>query len=39
MTLAPDEPVTTRFVLVWLTELPAVDGGYRGQVAEIVVRS
>ncbi len=39
VTLAPDEPVTTRFVLVWLTELPAVDGGYRGQVAEIVVRS
>ena len=39
VTLAPDEPVTTRFVLLWLTELPAVDGGYRGQVAEIVARS
>lgn len=39
VTLAPDAPVTTRFLLVWLTELPAVDGGYRGQVAEIVARS
>ena len=39
VTLAPDQPVTTQFLLVWLTELPAVDGGYRGQVAEVVVRS
>ena len=34
-----DQPVTTQFLLVWLTELPADDGGYRGQVAEVVVRS
>jgi hypothetical protein len=39
VTLAPDQPVTTQFLLVWLTELPAVDGGFRGQVAEVVVRS
>lgn len=39
VTLAPDRPVTTQFLLVWLTELPAVDGGFRGQVAEVVVRS
>ena len=39
VTLAPDRPVNTQFLLVWLTELPAVDGGYRGEVAEVVVRS
>jgi hypothetical protein len=33
-----DEPVTTRYLVVWLTSLPATDGGFRGQVAEIVVR-
>ena len=36
--LALDEPVTTRYLVVWLTKLPAADGGFRGQVAEIVVR-
>ncbi len=39
VTLAPDEPVTTRFLLVWLTKLPPVSGGFRGEVSEIVVRS
>lgn len=33
------DPVTTRYVVLWLTALPAADGGYRGSVAEIVVRS
>ncbi|HEX4977504.1 MAG TPA: protein kinase [Nocardioides sp.] len=37
-TLTLDEPVTTRYLVVWLTKLPAADGGFRGQVAEIVVR-
>ncbi len=37
--LAPEEPVTARYLVVWLTSLPAVDGGYQGGVAEIVVRS
>lgn len=36
--LALDRPVTTRYLVVWLTKLPAADGGFRGQVAEIVVR-
>ena len=36
--LALDEPVTTRYLVVWLTKLPAADGGFRGQVSEIVVR-
>lgn len=29
---------TTQFVLVWFTRLPPVDGGWRGGVAEAVVR-
>ena len=32
------EPRTTRYVLVWFTRLPPVDGGWRGGVAEAVVR-
>ena len=33
--IALDEPATGRFVTVWLTSLPAVDGGFRGAVAEV----
>jgi hypothetical protein len=33
-----DKPVTTRYLVVWLTSLPSASGGYVGQVAEIVVR-
>ncbi|MCW2817360.1 MAG: serine/threonine protein kinase [Marmoricola sp.] len=29
----------TRYVLIWLTRLPAATGGYRGEVAGITVRS
>ncbi len=33
-------PTTTRFLVVWLTSLPPTgDGRFRGEVAEIVVRS
>jgi len=32
------EPVTGRYVTLWLTSLPAADGGFRGQIAEVVVR-
>ena len=32
-----DEPVHTRFLLVWLTSVPAVTGGFEGRVAEIQV--
>ncbi|MEU2654219.1 protein kinase family protein [Streptomyces sp. NPDC007325] len=31
------KPVTTRYVLVWLTELPLVEGQYRGQLSEVKV--
>ena len=30
-----DEPATGRYVVVWLTALPAVAGGFRGEVAEV----
>ncbi|MFF7775666.1 protein kinase family protein [Streptomyces tanashiensis] len=33
------KPVTTRYVLVWLTELPLTDGEYRGQLTEVKVMS
>jgi hypothetical protein len=34
-----DKPVTTQWLVVWLTSLPPAPGGYKGQVAEISVRS
>ncbi|KQX09609.1 serine/threonine protein kinase [Streptomyces sp. Root431] len=37
VTLKPTKPVTTRYVLVWLTELPSNDGGYRGKLTEIKI--
>ncbi|MCA0293753.1 MAG: murein biosynthesis integral membrane protein MurJ [Actinobacteria bacterium] len=37
-TLTPAQPVTTRFLLVYLTTLPDIGGGYfRGGIAEVVV--
>lgn len=37
-TLEPDEPVSGRYVLLWITSLPEVTGGYRAELAEVVVR-
>jgi serine/threonine protein kinase len=34
-----DPKPRTRFVLVWLTKLPPASGGFRGEVAEVAVRS
>ncbi len=31
-------PVTTRYLLVWITQVPSVDGSYQGGIAEIHVR-
>ena len=39
VTLTPRAPVTTRYLVVWLTALPLASDGYRGRVAEVVVRS
>ncbi len=33
-----DKPATGRFLVVWLTSIPPVEGGFRGEVAEVVVR-
>ena len=38
-TLRPDQPVTTRFVLVYLTSLPKEGSGYRGGIYEAEVLS
>ena len=37
-TLTPEQPVTTRFVLVYLTSLPREGGRYRGGISEVEVR-
>ena len=37
--LRADPAVRTRFLVVWLTRLPAVTGGFRGEIAEVTVRS
>ena len=37
-TVSFDKPATGRYVVVWLTELPAVPGGFRGAVAGVVVK-
>ena len=37
-TLTAAEPVTTRFVLVYLTSLPKEGSGYRGGIYEVEVR-
>jgi putative peptidoglycan lipid II flippase len=39
VTLAGSEPVSTRYLVVWLTALPAGDGGFRGAISEVVVHS
>ena len=31
------KPVTTRYLLVWITELPSVDGRFQGGVADVKV--
>ncbi len=36
--LTLDQPATGRYVTVWLTSLPQIDSGFRGEVAEVVVR-
>jgi hypothetical protein len=38
VTLRPENDVSTRYVLVWMTKLPPDGGEYRGGIAEIVVR-
>ena len=38
-TVKLDPTPTTRYLLVWLTRLPAADGGYRGEITDITVRS
>lgn len=38
LTVALDEAVSGRYVTVWLTSLPEVDGGFRGTIAEVQVR-
>ena len=38
-TVTLDPSPSTRYLLVWLTRLPSVSGGYRGEITDITVRS
>ena len=37
LTISLEEATTGRYVTVWLTSLPAVEGGFRGTIAEVQV--
>ena len=37
VTLTPRQQVTSRYVLVWLTELPPSENGYRGRITDITI--
>ncbi|MER7516856.1 protein kinase family protein [Streptomyces sp. NPDC126499] len=37
VTLQPAKPSKTRYVLVWLTDLPNGGGGYRGEISDIKI--
>jgi hypothetical protein len=39
VTLKTPTPVSARYVLVWMTGLPQVDGGWRGGIREMQVQS
>ncbi|WP_128983216.1 protein kinase family protein [Streptomyces roseicoloratus] len=39
VSLQPAKPVQTRYVLVWLTDLPSGGGGYRGEISNIKITS
>jgi hypothetical protein len=36
--VVPPKELRARYVLIWLTSLPADNGRYRGQIAEVIVR-
>lgn len=38
ITINLDEAVSARYVTVWLTSLPTVEGGFRGTISEVQVR-
>lgn len=39
VTLTPQEPLDSRYVVLWLTSVPQVDGEFRGAIAEVEVRA
>jgi Protein kinase domain len=38
VTLEAEEPVTARYLVIWLTALAPTDGGFKGGIAEVTVR-
>ena len=39
VTLKNPNPNSSRYVLVWMTGLPQVDGGWRGGIRELTITS
>jgi putative peptidoglycan lipid II flippase len=39
VTLKTPNPVSARYVLIWMTGLPQVDGGWRGGIREMAIQS
>ncbi|WP_113701899.1 protein kinase family protein [Nonomuraea lactucae] len=39
ITLAPEQPASGQYVLIWFTRLPADTGGFHGTIYEVVVHS
>ncbi len=39
LVVTPEDGTSGRYLTVWLTSLPAVPGGFRGEVTEVVVRA
>jgi len=37
--LSPKSQVTTQFVMIYITSLPAVTGGFKAGIAEVSVKS
>ncbi len=38
LSLTFDDPPSGRYLTIWLTQLPVVTGGFRGEISEVVVR-
>jgi len=37
LTLRVPRPVTTRYLVIWLTQLPSADGSYQGGISDVRV--
>lgn len=38
LTVRPDPPVDTQYLIIWVTELPTTDGAFRAEITEVSVQ-